>query len=54
MSIKVNIFYPPLRRFTDYQEVVNANGSTIGECLNHLRISSLALRRGYLTGTVNR
>jgi molybdopterin converting factor small subunit len=36
MSINVNIFSPSLQRFTDYQEVVKANGSTIGECLDHL------------------
>lgn len=36
MSIKVNILYPPLKQFTDNQEVVKAEGSTVGECLDHL------------------
>ena len=36
MSIRVKILYPPLRRFTDHQEVVQANGRTVGECLDHL------------------
>ena len=36
MSIKVNILYPLLQQFTDNQEVVKANGGTIGECLDHL------------------
>jgi molybdopterin converting factor small subunit len=36
MSIKVSILYPPLQRFTDNQEVVKANGRTVGECLDHL------------------
>lgn len=36
MTIKVNILYPSLRQFTGNQEVVKANGKTIGECLSHL------------------
>lgn len=36
MSVKVNIFYPHLQQFTDNQEVVKVNGSTVGECLDHL------------------
>ena len=36
MSIKVNILSPPLHQFTDNQNVVQVNGSTIGECLYHL------------------
>ena len=36
MTIKVNILYPSLRQFTGNQEVVKANGKTIGECLGHL------------------
>lgn len=36
MSVKVKIFYPHLQQFTDNQEVVNVDGSTVGECLGHL------------------
>ena len=36
MTIKVNILYPPFRQFTGNQEVVKANGETIGECLDYL------------------
>ncbi len=36
MSIKVNILYPPMQRFTDNQEVVKTTGSTVGECLDYL------------------
>ena len=36
MSVNVNIFYPHLQQFTDNQEVVKVNGSTVGECLDHL------------------
>jgi molybdopterin converting factor small subunit len=36
MSVKVNILSPPLRQFTDNQEVVKADGATLGECLDHL------------------
>ena len=36
MGVKVNIYYPHLQQFTDNQEVVKVNGSTVGECLYHL------------------
>ncbi len=35
MSIKVNI-RPGLQHFTSDQEIIEVNGSTVGECLNHL------------------
>jgi len=31
MTIKVSILYPSLRQFTGNQEVVKADGETIGE-----------------------
>ncbi len=36
MSIRVNILSPSLQQFTGNQEVVQADGATIGECLEHL------------------
>jgi molybdopterin converting factor small subunit len=36
MSVRINIFYPHLQQFTDNQEVVKVNGSTVGECLDDL------------------
>ena len=36
MTIKVNILYPPLHQFTDNQDVIQVEGSTVGECLDHL------------------
>ena len=36
MTIKVNILHHSLRQLTGNQEVVNANGDTIGECLDYL------------------
>jgi molybdopterin synthase sulfur carrier subunit len=36
MSVKVNISYPHLQQFTDNKDVVEVNGSTVGECLDHL------------------
>jgi len=36
MTVKVNILHPSLRQLAGNQEVVKANGGTIGECLNHL------------------
>ena len=36
MSVKVKIFYPHLKQYTDNQEVVEVNGSTVGECLTDL------------------
>ena len=35
MSVKVHI-HATHRRFTDGQEVVEVEGNTVGECLNHL------------------
>jgi len=53
MTIKVNILYPSLRQFTGNQEVVKANGKTIGECLGHLVKQFPGIERGYSTSTVN-
>jgi len=36
MEVKVNILYPHLQQFTDNQDVVKVNGTTVGECLHHL------------------
>jgi molybdopterin synthase sulfur carrier subunit len=36
VSVKVKIFYPHLKQYTDNQEVVEVNGSTVGECLGDL------------------
>jgi len=36
MTVKVKIFYPHLQQFTHNQEVVNVDGSTVGECLGQL------------------
>ena len=36
MSVTVKIFYPHLKQYTDNQEVVEVNGSTVGECLSDL------------------
>jgi molybdopterin converting factor small subunit len=36
MTVKVNILYPALRQFIGDQEVVRANGETVGECLDYL------------------
>jgi molybdopterin converting factor small subunit len=36
MTVRVNILSPSLRKFTGDQEVVKANGETIGGCLDHL------------------
>ena len=35
MSIKINI-HPVLHYFTDNQDVVEVNGRTVGQCLEHL------------------
>jgi molybdopterin synthase sulfur carrier subunit len=35
MSIRVNI-HPALYHLTNNQDVVEVNGSTVGQCLNHL------------------
>ncbi len=36
MSIKVNMSSPHLRQLTHRPEPVEVNGSTVGECLQHL------------------
>ncbi len=36
MSVNIRIFYPHLQQFTNHQEVVHVDGSTVGECLGHL------------------
>jgi molybdopterin converting factor small subunit len=36
VSVTVKIFYPHLKQYTDNQEVVKVNGSTVGECLGDL------------------
>ena len=36
MSVTVKIFYPHLKQYTDNQEIVKVNGSTVGECLGDL------------------
>ena len=46
MTIKVNILYPSLRQFTGNQEVVKADGETIGECLEHLIKQFPAIEKG--------
>ena len=35
MSIKINI-HPGLHHFTNDQDVAEVNGSTVGQCLDHL------------------
>jgi len=36
MAVRVNILSPSLRKFAGDQEVVKANGETIGACLDYL------------------
>jgi molybdopterin converting factor small subunit len=48
MSIKVNILYPPLHQFTNNQEAVQTNGSTVGECLEHLVKQFPGIEKGLL------
>ena len=36
MTTQIKIFYPHLQQFTNNQETVGVNGSTVGECLGHL------------------
>ncbi len=36
MGVKVNILSPSLRQFTENQQVVQIDGNTVGECLDHL------------------
>ena len=46
MAIKVSILSPSLRQFTGNQEVVQTNGETLGECLNHLVKQFPAIEKG--------
>jgi molybdopterin converting factor small subunit len=36
MSVRVNIFYPHLKQFTDNQDIVEVKGGTVGECISQL------------------
>jgi molybdopterin converting factor small subunit len=36
MSVKVNIVYPHLKQLAGNQDVVNVDGNTVAECLDHL------------------
>ena len=45
MSIKVNI-HPVLRHYTDDQEVVEVNGTNVGECLKDLIKQFPSIERG--------
>ena len=36
MSVKINLFYPHLQQYTNFQEKVDVNGKTVGECLSDL------------------
>ena len=33
MTVKINIHYPVLQQYANNQEVVEVNGSTVGDCL---------------------
>ena len=46
MTIKVKILSPSLRQFTGNQEVVQAHGETVGECLGHLVKQFPAIEKG--------
>ena len=50
MSVKVNIFYPHLQQFTNNQDVVEVNGSTVGECLDHLVSQFPGIEKGLFNG----
>ena len=54
MSIKVNILYPLLQQFTDNQEIVKANGSTVGECLDHLVKQFPGIEKGLMEREISR
>ncbi len=45
MSIKINI-HPILYHFTNDQDVVEVNGSTVGECLEQLAARFPEIRQG--------
>ncbi len=45
MSIKINI-HPILYHFTNDQDVVEVNGSTVGECLEQLAAQFPEIRQG--------
>ena len=36
MGIRVNIFYPSIQQYIRNQDLVEVNGSTVGECLDDL------------------
>ena len=36
MSVRVNIFYPKVQQYTNNQDIVEVEGSTVGECLSDL------------------
>ena len=36
MSVKLNLVYPHLQKLTDNQDIVEVNGSTLGQCLSDL------------------
>ena len=36
MRVKVKIFYPSLQQFINKQDLIQVDGSTVGECLEHL------------------
>ena len=36
MGVKINIFYPHLQQFTENQNAVDVDGTTVSECLAHL------------------
>ena len=46
MAIKVIILSPSLQKFIGNQEVVKADGETVGECLDHLARQFPAIERG--------
>jgi len=36
MRVKVKIFYPSLQQFINKQDLIQVDGSTVGECLDNL------------------
>ena len=45
VSIKINI-HPILSHFTDNRDVVEVNGSTVGQCLEHLAAQFPQIKQG--------
>ena len=45
MSVKINI-HPTLYHFTNEQDIVEVNGSTVGQCLEQLVAQFPAIRTG--------